>query len=381
MPPHALAVELNRVRAGVFLRVDIARGKSEMQKRSLWHVHTLEDFVLGGQARRKPLGGRSHAHCLLDKGAHSRRICAEFLVEVWVFTHELGLLGEGVLGGLQATEHHGVHDADDLDIAQLSPECLVGHLRQEADHVVLGAPALFGHLVFDVVSKGFECIRLAGHLLPREFVARALSVDEGHDLESSPFGELGDVFEGKAQDGGQHDLGERAGELRDEFDLSALDPTIEKFVGGAGDHGGVSSRTGAHPGVGEFLAMRAVEFLGGAQRGHRDDHGVHRGGELGLGAGQVGFFDCRSDGVDGDGQERSETLGILDHARDIRVLAEDKRVAPRGEAFSGKPVDGRLGMENFVGLVPMLLAARAEKVDIVERDGALHRAERVIGRL
>ena len=51
VPPHAFTVELDFVRAGVFLGVDIARGKAQMQERPLGHVHALKDFVPSGQAR------------------------------------------------------------------------------------------------------------------------------------------------------------------------------------------------------------------------------------------------------------------------------------------------------------------------------------------
>ena len=45
VPPHALAAELDFVRAGVLLGVDIARGKAQVQERPLGHGHALEDFV------------------------------------------------------------------------------------------------------------------------------------------------------------------------------------------------------------------------------------------------------------------------------------------------------------------------------------------------
>ncbi len=126
-----------------------------------------------------------------------------------MLAQQLGLLLEGVLRGLEATDDHRVHDPGDLKVGQLAVERLVVDVAQEADHVVLRILTLRGDMVVDVL---LEAVEAGDHLLGlfrRQFVSEAGAVDERGDDGVTPLGELWDVGLGKAEDARHHTLWQR----------------------------------------------------------------------------------------------------------------------------------------------------------------------------
>ena len=60
------------------------------------------------------------------------------------------------------------------------------------------------------------------------------------------------------------------------------------------------------------------------------------------------------------------------------MLGEHERVGPGLQAAALDAQDRGLAVQDLVRLVPVLLRAVAEQVDVVEADGTRHRAELVI---
>ena len=163
----------------------------------------------------------------------------------------------------------------------------------------------------------------------------------------------------------RHDtLWQRACELADELDLGVVDPFVEQVVRVSGDHVAVPECARPDPRIGEFLAVPVVELLGRAQRQHRCVHQVVMGC-VGL-LGRESLVGELTESLRGQAEE---PFGVSDHTRHVGVLGEDECIGPGREAAALDPQDRGVAMEDLVGLVPVLLGAVAEEVDVVELTG------------
>ena len=76
-------------------------------------------------------------------------------------------------------------------------------------------------------------------------------------------------------------LGQRTGELADELDLAAVDPSVEEVVRMSGDHVAVAERPRSDPRVGELPAVADVHRLRWARGHHGSGHQIAVG-RIGL---------------------------------------------------------------------------------------------------
>ena len=70
--------------------------------------------------------------------------------------------------------------------------------------------------------------------------------------------------------------------------------------------------------------------------------------------------------------------GSLTTRDDVGVFGEHERIGAGLQSAALDPQDRGVAVQDLVRLVPVLLRANAEQVDVVEADGTRHRAELVI---
>ena len=233
--------------------------------------------------------------------------------ESGAITDQLGGLLEGVLGGFESADNHGVDHAIHFKVGERAVQRLIVHLGEPADHVVLRLRPFCCNMALDIRLKGLEFFELRLRLGLAQQIAMTLTVNEGGDLGITPFGQLRDIVFWKTEHVGHHHLRQGSCELLHKINAWVIDETIDEAMGAVLDHIGMTAGAGADPGVGEFLAMTAIEFVARPQGDHRGQHGIDPrecfARILGLFYLDNGFMNARR-----------KSLWVLDHPGDVLVF-------------------------------------------------------------
>ena len=120
VPGARPSIELEFLRPLPFPGIDVCRGPSQVQLRTLGHSHPLEQFVPAGDAGGQALGRRAQAHALFRESPHLVAVSFQFVPDAVSFDQQLHLFRQRVLGCFQPADDHCIDDSVDFQVLELA---------------------------------------------------------------------------------------------------------------------------------------------------------------------------------------------------------------------------------------------------------------------